>query len=152
MHRSASRAVIDISTLSASEHLLNGPGFTLQTRGWEWRVRARFGDTFGDWSGTRAFAVEEEGTDCPPVITSVTPSPLTAGRQTITLNGSHMYQGTVTTSSPSGRTARWTTFQELSAGQYVVRVAIAFDEAGEWSLRLKTNYDATSNEFRLSVR
>src|SRR6185295_7331753 len=83
---------IDNSAIATSVFTDSRRAFILQTQGWTWRVRARIGETFGEWSATRSFNVEPEGTDCLPVISSISPATPTASpdEQTITVNGNYL--------------------------------------------------------------
>jgi len=146
--------VIDNPNITASEFERRSTGYVIEAnaRGWEWRVRARIGDTFGDWSATRTFDVEPAVTDCPPTITSVSPSDLTTGRHTITLNGRYLIPGTLAVTSPNGRTSTYSAPQVFISGRYVIQSDVTFGDPGTWTLRLTTVRGDQSNAFTVTVR
>ncbi len=60
----ATNPVIDIEQLSASSYRSTSTGWNNTLDGWQWRVRARVGGTFRDWSETRTFSVDAPNRGC----------------------------------------------------------------------------------------
>ena len=58
--------VIDSAAFTDSEHTRESFGFVANQnrRGWRWRVRARYGTEWADWTPEQTFDVEPEDTDC----------------------------------------------------------------------------------------
>jgi len=152
---------VDNPNILVSEYERNTRGWILDSnaRGFQWRVRARIGDTWGDWSVTRSFDLELEGTDCPPLISSISPSsPAASGNpQTIFLIGDNLVPGTVTATSPSGGTSTAQASQPspnpfgLMLDQ-TVQTTIRLGEPGIWMLRLTDVFSHQSNTFTFTVR
>jgi carboxypeptidase family protein len=151
---SSRAALIDNQNIPNSEYQRNERGYIIESnaRGWEWRVRARLGDTFGEWSVTRSFDIEREGTDCQPTITSVSPPDVTTGTHTVTLDGAHLIPGTLTLTSPTGRRSTSNAPQVLLNGRYVIQSTVTLGEPGTWTLRLTTVRMEQSNAVSLTVR
>lgn len=61
----ASNPVIDAADVTGSSYHYVVNGYVGQfLTGWEWRVRAKVGGVFQDWSASRPFRVEPADTDC----------------------------------------------------------------------------------------
>jgi hypothetical protein len=60
----ASNALIDRQDITTSSYRYLSTGWTGSLSGWRWRVRARVGGSFGDWSPTMTFDVEPPNLGC----------------------------------------------------------------------------------------
>ena len=61
----ATNPLVDIEQLSGSSYRLSSTGWAnTPLDGWQWRVRARVGGTFREWSETRTFSVEFPNQGC----------------------------------------------------------------------------------------
>jgi hypothetical protein len=66
-HATAPIPLVDDATIATSSFEYTSSGaYTLNLDGWQWKVRAQVGGTFGDWSPVTTFAVEPIDTDCAP--------------------------------------------------------------------------------------
>ncbi len=64
--RTAPVPLVDVSTSTRSDYTVRGLGVVADPDrlGWVWRVRARFGSQWADWTPQRIFNVGPEGTNC----------------------------------------------------------------------------------------
>lgn len=62
----ASRAIVDDMAVTVPAFVLRARGYVAEKfqRGWTWRVRAKVGDVWSEWSGEQRFDVEPAVTDC----------------------------------------------------------------------------------------
>ena len=110
--------------------------------------------------------MEPEGTDCLPVITSISPATPTAGpdEQTITVIGNYLNvldpedrvvrQAFATLTAPNGSVS---TIPEskMSGTPGVItsfRLLVTFRDVGSWSLRVTNTLGDQSNTFAFTVR
>jgi hypothetical protein len=152
---------VDDQSLQSSQYEHHVRGFFIDENapGWQWRVRARIGDTWRDWSNTGTFNVQLRRFACPPVIKSVSPpSPAASSSlQQIYLIGDRLIPGTVTATSPTGRHVTGAAAQPnpnpfgLQLNQ-TVETSLRLDEAGNWTIRLDDIREGQSNAFAFTVR
>lgn len=64
MHPEAKKPVIDVEVLGTS-YEKRAQCYAVKLHGWEWRVRAKIENTWGNWSEKRVFDVEPADTDLP---------------------------------------------------------------------------------------